>query len=107
MMQESVTEPELSNAQKKKLRAFGHHLNPLVQIGKEGITPSLVQSSLAALKSHELIKVKIGQNAPVERHDAAIELAALTAATLVQQVGKVFLLYRPNPDLPAEKRITL
>ncbi|NLZ16950.1 MAG: ribosome assembly RNA-binding protein YhbY [Desulfobulbaceae bacterium] len=98
---------DLSGAQKRTLRARGHHLNPVIQIGKEGISENLINSTTAALKSHELVKVKIGQNVPVERGEAAMELARLTASALVQQIGKVFLLYRPNPDLPADKRIAL
>ena len=107
MTQDTGTPLALSGAQKKRLRAHGHHLHPVIQIGKEGISQSLVASTLAALTSHELIKVKLGQNAPLERQEAATELARLSTAALVQQIGKVFLLYRPNPDLPADKRIQL
>ncbi|MGI6638188.1 MAG: ribosome assembly RNA-binding protein YhbY [Desulfobulbus sp.] len=105
MTTDSETSPTLSNAQKKTLRSLGHHLNPVILIGREGLTQSLIASTLAALKVHELIKVKVGKNAPVERDEAAKELARLTTSTLVQQIGKVFLLYRPNPDLPTEKQI--
>ena len=107
MTQDTEAQPSLSGAQKKRLRAHGHHLHPVILIGKEGITQNLIDSTLAALTSHELIKVKLGQNAPLERQAAAVELARLSAAELIQQIGKVFLLYRPNPDLPAEKRIPL
>lgn len=105
MTTDSETSPTLSNTQKKTLRSLGHHLNPVILIGREGLTQSLIASTLAALKAHELIKVKVGKNAPVERDEAAKELARLTTSTLVQQIGKVFLLYRPNPDLPTEKQI--
>jgi RNA-binding protein len=105
MTQDTETQLSLSGAQIKRLRAHGHHLNPVIQIGKEGISQNLIDSTLAALKSHELVKVKLGQNAPFERQVAATELARLTAADLVQQIGKVFLLYCPNPELPADKRI--
>jgi RNA-binding protein len=60
---------------------------------------------LTALKTHELIKIKLGQNCPLERNEAARELALLTEATLVQVIGRMVLLYRPNPDLPIEKRV--
>ena len=107
MTHDTKKPPALSGAQKRTLRAHGHHLNPVIQIGKEGISESLVNSTAAALKSHELVKVKIGQNAPVERDEVPLELARMTASALVQQIGKVFLLYRPNADLPKEKRIAL
>ena len=100
------TEPaiELSGEQKKALRGKGHHLEPIVYVGKEGLSSALLKSTETALKTHELIKIKLGQNCPLDRHKAAEELARLTAATLVQVIGRIILLYRTNPDLPEEKR---
>ncbi len=100
------TAPLPSN-HKKKLRSLGHHLEPLVYVGKEGLTLPLQQSVAAALKAHELIKVKLGQNCPLQRNDAGEQLAGLCGASLVQVIGRMVLLYRPNPDLPAAKRILL
>jgi RNA-binding protein len=97
--------PELTNSQKKKLRSLGHHLEPMVYVGKEGLSKPLQQSVAAALKAHELIKIKLGQNCPVERGAAGEQLARLCEATLVQVIGRMVLLYRPNPDLPTAKRI--
>ena len=99
--------PVLTNAQKKHLRSLGHELDPVVLVGKEGLSETLIASTLAALKTHELIKVKAGQNAPLEREEMAAELSRRTGAALVQQIGRVVLLYRPNRDLPPEKRIAL
>ncbi|MDD2464532.1 MAG: ribosome assembly RNA-binding protein YhbY [Desulfobulbus sp.] len=96
---------ELTSSQKKKLRALGHHLEPVVYVGKEGLSKPLQQSAMAALKARELIKIKLGQNCPLERGSAGEQLAALCEAALVQVIGRMVLLYRPNPDLPAEKRI--
>lgn len=97
----------LTASQKKNLRSLGHHLQPLVYVGKEGLTVPLQKSVLAALKAHELIKVKLGQNCPVERNQAGEQLAGLCGASLVQVIGRMVVLYRPNPDLPAAKRIVL
>ena len=99
--------PELNNAEKKRLRSLGHHLSPVILIGKEGMSASLLAATDAALDDHELIKVRLGQNAPLEREEAAPMLAQAAAAALVQRIGRVFLLYRPNPDLPAARRIDL
>ena len=100
------TEPAivLNSGQKKSLRGKGHHLDPIVFVGKEGLSPALLKSTETALKTHELIKIKLGQNCPLERNEAARELAQCTKATLVQVIGRIVLLYRPNPDLPIEKR---
>lgn len=97
----------LTNGQKKALRGLGHHLEPVVYVGKEGFSPALLKSMEAALKAHELMKIKLGQNCPVERNEAGNQLAQLTGAALVQVIGRMILLFRPNPDLPPGKRITV
>ncbi|MGD9948703.1 MAG: ribosome assembly RNA-binding protein YhbY [Desulfobulbus sp.] len=96
---------ELTSSKKKTLRGLGHHLEPIVYVGKEGLSKPLQQSVEAAFKAHELIKIKLGQNCPLERGSAGEQLAQLSKATLVQVIGRMVLLYRPNPDLPAAKRI--
>ena len=104
MNESTELEIVLSSGQKKLLRGNGHHLDPIVFVGKEGLSSALLKSTATALKTHELIKIKLGQNCPLERNEAAKELARCTKATLVQVIGKIVLLYRPNPDLPIEKR---
>ncbi|MCL2457466.1 MAG: ribosome assembly RNA-binding protein YhbY [Desulfobulbus sp.] len=105
---DAADEPvELTSREKKILRSLGHHLEPVVYTGKEGMSSALLGSVQAALKAHELIKVKIGQNYPVERNQAGQELAEATGAVLVQLIGRTLLLYRPNPDLPEALRISL
>ena len=99
--------PVLTNPQKKQLRSLGHELAPVVLAGREGLSANLIAATRAAFKTRELIKIKIGQNAPIEREEAAAELARQSGSALVQLVGRVLLLYRPNPELPAEKRIAL
>lgn len=109
-MNDTETNEELSPltaSQKKTLRSLGHHLEPTVFAGKEGLSLPLQQSVMAALKAHELIKIKLGQNCPVERNLAGEQLAGLCGASLVQVIGRMVLLYRPNPDLPAAKKIVL
>lgn len=61
---------ELTSGQKKALRGMGHHLEPVVYVGKEGLSPTLLKSTQAALQAHELIKIKLGQNCPIERNRA-------------------------------------
>jgi RNA-binding protein len=97
----------LTSGQKKALRSMGHHLEPVVYAGKEGLSTALLKSLEAALKAHELIKIKIGQNCPLERNQVGQELARTTGAALVQIIGRMILLYRPNPDLPEAKRVQL
>ena len=90
----------LSGRSVRTLRAMGHHLVPVVQIGKEGITEGVISATRAALLAHELVKVKISQDAPVDRKVAGEDLAKRTAATLAQVLGRTLLLYKRHPHKP-------
>lgn len=97
----------LNVKQRKSLRGLGHHLEPIVYVGKEGISASLIQAANNALLAHELIKIKLGQNCPLPKKEAAEALAEVTEADLVQLIGKMVLLFRPNPELPQQKKIQI
>ncbi len=99
--------PLLTTRQKQYLKGLAHHLKPLVQIGKEAVTPGILETVAAELFNHELIKVKIGNNSGLEKHATSVQVADLTESFLIQLIGKIFVLYKPNPDKPKDKRITL
>ncbi len=82
------------------LRGLGHHLDPVVHIGKDGLTDALVAATSEALRTHELIKVKVGSECPVDRKEAGPELALKTGATLAQVLGRTLLLYKRHPSKP-------
>ena len=84
----------------RQLRGLGHALDPVVAVGKSGITTGLVAETKIALERHELIKVRVMGEAPVDRKDAATALAEATDATLAQVLGRTFLLYRRNAKAP-------
>ena len=107
MTQPSDPADLLTGEQQKKLRGLGHRLEPVVYIGREGLSPALVKSTEAALTARELIKIKVGQNCPMERSAAGQELGRQTGAVVVQIIGRMTLLYRANPDLPPDRRIAL
>ena len=85
------------------LRSLGHELTPVVQIGKEGVTEGVVQATSRALLDHELIKVKVGTEAPEDREDTLAALATSAAAELVQVLGRTGLLYKKHPEKPRIK----
>ena len=87
---------ELSGKQRRHLRGLGHHLSPVLQIGYEGLTDSVVTQANAQLDAHELIKVKVSEASPLPRHEAASQLASATHSQLAQVLGRTFLLYRPR-----------
>jgi RNA-binding protein len=82
------------------LKGLGHKLDPVLSVGKEGITETVVKAAFEQLRAHELIKVKVQQEAPEDRHVTASTLASAASATLVQVLGRTFLLYRRHPDKP-------
>ena len=90
----------LTGKQRRHLRALGHGLKVVVQIGKDGIDDGLVAAVDHALTDHELVKVKVGEGAGLDRHDAADELARRTRSDVAQVLGYTVLLYRPHPDEP-------
>ena len=85
---------------RKRLRAAGHHLSPVVQVGKEGVTSAVVEQLGQALHDHELVKVKIGTESPEDRFEAAERLAVGAQAQLAQILGRTVLVYRKHPDKP-------
>jgi RNA-binding protein len=91
---------DLSGKQRRYLRALGHHLAPVLQIGHEGLSDAVVAQARAELEAHELIKVKVGESSPLARHDAAEQLATATGSSLAQVLGRTFLLYRPRARDP-------
>lgn len=106
-MKKKIPSAPLPGKHQRFLRSLGHHLTQSVIVGREGISDNLVQSCNEGLGAHELIKVRLGQNCPVEKKEAARELAAKTGSHLVQLIGKTVLLYKPNPDLPRDQGIRL
>jgi RNA-binding protein len=82
------------------LRGLGHHLDAVVQIGKDGITDGLLAALSAALLTHELVKVRVGTECPVDRKEAGPDLATRTGATLAQTLGRTLLLYKRHPSKP-------
>ena len=107
MAPDTTTIITLSGRQKSYLRGLGHHLDPVVHVGREGLSDSLLRSAENALRTRELIKVKLGQNCEIPKKEAARQLAARTGAMLVQLIGRTVLLYLPNDKLPPGKRISL
>ncbi|KYZ75385.1 RNA-binding protein [Anaerosporomusa subterranea] len=90
----------LTSKQKSYLKSLGSTMDSIVQIGKGGISPTVVDSVRDALTKRELIKVRVLQNSLTEPEDAIRELADQTRADLVQVIGRNGLLYKRNPEKP-------
>ncbi|HET97306.1 MAG TPA: YhbY family RNA-binding protein [Desulfurivibrio alkaliphilus] len=87
----------LSGKQALELRGQGHHLKPTAMVGREGVTPAVLEALTAVLAAHELVKVKVQEGSPLETAAAAEKLAAGSKAKIVQVIGHIVLLYRPKP----------
>lgn len=72
----------------------------MVQVGKSGIDDGLVAAVDRALADHELVKIKVGEAAGLDRHAAADAIAARTRSDVAQVLGNTVLLYRANPEEP-------
>lgn len=84
----------LTGKQKRFLRGLGHHLQPVVMIGKDELTPALIDAVNEALKAHELIKLRLQEGCMMDRKEVAEELASQTGGDVAQILGKTILLYR-------------
>lgn len=82
------------------LRGLAHGLSPLVIIGQRGLTAAVVRQVDGALAHHELIKVRLGADCPVERGDAAAALGADCRCDVAGAIGRVLILYRPHREQP-------
>ena len=91
---------KLSSHQRKYLESLAHSLEPIVRIGKQGLEAKIVLSVSEAFYTHELIKIKLLDSAPVDAGDAAREICEATDAELVRVIGRVIVLYRPFSDKP-------
>ena len=89
---------ELTGKQNRYLRGLGHGLQPFVMIGKHHLSEEVIRATKEALDKHELIKVRIQEGCLEDRRTVAAELSAETGSTVVQVLGKTFLLYRPSED---------
>lgn len=88
----------LTGKQKRHLRALGHKLKALIQIGKKEIEEGLITETMAALEHHELVKVKLLESCLLDKNEAAEQLAMQCHAEIAQVLGRTFLLYRPAKE---------
>ena len=88
---------ELTIAERKAHRAEAHHLDPVVMIGNDGLTPAVVKETDAALKAHGLIKVRVQGDDRAAREAIYLQLADQLSAAPIQHIGKLLVLWRPMP----------
>lgn len=88
----------LTSAERRDLKTRAHQLDPMVMIGAKGLTDEVVREIELALKAHELIKVRAPSLDRKQRQQVLEMILERTLAELIQQVGKVFVIYRKNDE---------
>ncbi|MBP5293099.1 MAG: ribosome assembly RNA-binding protein YhbY [Clostridia bacterium] len=97
---------ELTSKQRAFLKSRAGSLQPVMQIGKDGITDHVVASADAALEARELIKITVLETAFMDARDALEELALQLHAQPVAAIGRKIILYRTAQD-PKKRKIVL
>ncbi len=89
-----------SSKLRRSLRAHGHALSALVQVGKGGLSAAVIKQVEQTLADHELIKLKVDTDSPDDRLAVAERLGALPGVNIVQIVGHAILIYKRHPREP-------
>ena len=84
----------ITTKQRAFLRGLGNALEPVMQIGKEGVTENVVESVNLLLEARELVKIKVLKNAETDARTIAEEIASRLSAEVVQVIGNNFILYK-------------
>lgn len=90
----------INKKQREFLRKAAHNLEPIVRLGKEGFTDNQIKTILEAIEGRELIKVKILQNAIVEKQEVAKEIEEKTGCEVVGIIGRTIIIYKENKEKP-------
>ena len=94
----SVATPPLTPAERRDLRAKAHRLHPVVSVGQHGLTPAVLHEIDVNLLAHELIKVRVFDDARGAREALLARICGELDAAPVQHIGKVLVLWRPAPQ---------
>ncbi|MDB5878510.1 MAG: RNA-binding protein [Variovorax sp.] len=89
---------QLTPAQRKVHRADAHHLDPIVMVGGDGLTPAVKKEAESALKAHGLIKVRVFSDDRLAREAMLRTLADELDAAPIQHIGKLLVLWRPKVE---------
>ncbi|MTI48491.1 ribosome assembly RNA-binding protein YhbY [Sporosalibacterium faouarense] len=88
----------LTGKQRSYLKSLSHGIDPIFQLGKNGITENFIKQVDDALEAREIIKVNVLDNSFMDSKEAANEVAQKTNAEFVQSIGNKFIIYRESED---------
>lgn len=89
---------ELSPARRRELRAAAHHLNPVVSVAANGLTPAVLGEIDRSLQAHELIKIKVYGTERGDRDELMKVVCDALGASAVQHIGTILVVWRERRD---------
>ena len=90
----------MTGKQRAALRSMANTAEPVLYIGRDGITENTVNEAEDVLTARELVKCSVQQGAPLSAKEALTELCGRTGAEPVQFIGRRFVMFRQNKDNP-------
>ena len=94
---------QLTPAERKEKRGDAHHLDPVVMVGADGLTPAVLKEAEVAIRSHGLIKVRVFSDDRAAREAMLTEMADKLNAAPIQHIGKLLVLWRPMEEVEPER----
>jgi RNA-binding protein len=92
---------QLTAKQRAHLRSLAHRLKPILHVGKEGVTDTVLESVSTGFNTRELMKVKVLEAAPESARDIGETIASeFSDIAVVQVIGRTLVLYRRHPEKP-------
>ncbi|MCI8292062.1 MAG: ribosome assembly RNA-binding protein YhbY [Hespellia sp.] len=88
----------MTTKQRAYLKGLAMRLEPVIQVGKGSVSPSLVTAVAEALEARELIKISVLQNCLEDPKELAQMIAERTRSQVVQVIGKKIVLYKEGKD---------
>ena len=86
----------ITTKQRAYLRGLGNALDPVVQVGKDGLNENLVTSVELLLQARELVKIKVLKNSDLSSKEVAESLSTSLNADIVQVIGTIIILYKKS-----------
>lgn len=86
----------ITTKQRAYLRGLGNALDPVVQVGKDGLNENLVTSVELLLQARELVKIKVLKNSDLTSKEVAESLSTSLNADVVQVIGTIIILYKKS-----------
>lgn len=90
----------ITGKQRSYLKGIANNIDPIFQLGKNGLTENFIRQVDDALKVREIVKINVLKNSVLDPAEVASQLADELNAEFVQSIGRKFVLYRQSEDKP-------